>query len=437
MKAVKGRPFFSGAHVPDRKALAKGAPIEIMPPPAKVAINTAQSIGRPAVPCVQVGDTVEAGQVIARANGAVSSDVFASVSGTVKEIATMGTECGTDGQFIVIESDGRDEKVGLPPLEDPSAEEILARVRDAGIVGMGGAGFPTAVKLNPSHPVDTLIINGAECEPYLTCDYRLMLERPGEIARGARYIAKALGVDNIIIGIERNKPDCIEIFEGYDDIKVVALKKVYPMGGEKQLIYCATGRKVWAGKLPADVGVIVQNVATCLATCEAIEQGKPLYERVMTVSGMAIKEPKNLLVRVGTPIADIVEYCGGEESLPKKVVLGGPMTGVALKDYGIYTKKTTSAVLLLSEKEAAAEQPTACLNCGLCADHCPMHLMPMNTAFYSSAGDYETAAKMGGTLYCIECGVCEYVCPAKRPLIQAIRKTKAELRKMQAAGGNK
>ena len=436
LKAVKGRPFFSGAHVPDRKELAKGAPIEIMPPPAKVAINTAQSLGRPAVPCVQVGDSVKTGQVIARANGAVSSDVFASISGTVKEIAAMGTETGAEGQFIVIEADGEDTKEFMPPLTSPTAEEILARIKDAGLVGMGGAGFPTAVKLNPPCPVDTLIINGAECEPYLTCDYRLMKEHADEIARGARYIAKALGVSDIIIGIERNKPDCIEIFEGYDDIKVVALKKVYPMGGEKQLIYCATGRKVWAGKLPADVGVIVQNVATCFAACEAVEKGKPLYERVMTVSGKSVKQPKNLLVRVGTPIADIVAYCGGEESLPKKVVLGGPMTGIALKDLGVYTKKTTSAVLLLSEKEAAAEQPTPCLNCGLCADHCPMHLMPMNTAFYSSAGDYETAAKMGGTPYCIECGVCEYVCPAKRPLIQAIRKTKAELRKM-SQGGNK
>ena len=436
MKAIKGRPFFSGAHVPDRKSLAKGAPIEIMPPPAKVAINTAQSLGRPAVPCVQVGDTVKTGQLIARADGAVSSDVFASISGTVKEIAQIGTETGVEGQFIVIETDGRDEKQYLPPLTSPSAKDIHARIKDAGIVGMGGAGFPSAVKLNPPCPVDTLIINGTECEPYLTCDYRLMLERTDEIVRGAGYIAKALGVSNVIIGIERNKPDCIEVFEKYDGIKVVALKKIYPMGGEKQLIYCATGRKVVAGKLPADAGVIVLNVASCFASCEAIEQGKPLYERVMTVSGKSVKQPKNLLVRVGTPVADIVEYCGGENSAPKKVVLGGPMTGIALKDYSSYTKKTTSAVLLLSEKEAAAEQPTPCLNCGLCADRCPMHLMPMNTAFYSSAGDFETAAKMGGTPYCIECGVCEYVCPAKRPLIQAIRKTKAELRKM-SSGGNK
>ncbi|MCD8373026.1 MAG: RnfABCDGE type electron transport complex subunit C, partial [Clostridia bacterium] len=269
---------------------------------------------------------------------------------------------------------------------------------------------------------------GAECEPYLTCDHRLMLEHTDEIVRGARYIAKALNVTKILIGIEVNKPDCIEKFEAYEDIGVVALKKRYPMGGEKQLIYSCTGRKVGIGKLPADSGVVVQNVATSFAVCEAVELGKPLYERVLTVSGGAVKEPKNLKVRVGASIEEIVAYCGGENSAPKKAILGGPMTGVAIKSYDLYTKKTTSGILLLTEQEAAAEEPTPCLNCGMCADNCPMHLMPMNTAFYSSAGDYELAAKLGNTLSCIECGVCEYVCPAKRPLIQAIRKTKAAMR---------
>ncbi len=436
MKAVKGRFFLGGTHISDKKSLAKTAPIEELPTP-EVAINLSQSLGRPSVPCVQAGDKVKEGQVIAKSDGAISSDVFASISGTVKEIKTLPTESGTDGQFIVIEGDGSGEKQYLPPLAHPSAEEIITRVRDAGIVGLGGAGFPTAVKIKPPRPVDTLIINGAECEPYLTCDYRLMLEHAEEITRGAKYIAKALGVENIIIGIERNKPDCIQLFENADEINVLSLRKVYPMGGEKQLIYTATGRKVGLGKLPADVGVVVQNVATCFAVCEAVELGKPLYERVLTVSGGAVKEPKNLRVRVGTPIERIIEYCGGENGTPVKAVLGGPMTGVAIKSYDLYTKKTTSGVLLLSGKEAAAEQPTPCLNCGTCADHCPMKLMPMNTAFYSSAGDYEAAAKYGGVDYCIECGVCEYVCPAKRPLIQAIRKSKAALREARAKGGNR
>ena len=442
------------------KNIAKDAALEVLPMPETVAISTSQSLGRPATPVVSAGQTVKEGELIARADGLISSDVFASICGTVTEIKTENGANGTDETFIVIKSDASGEKSYLPPLTDPSADEIKARIKDAGIVGLGGAGFPTAVKVAPKTPVDTLILNGAECEPYLTCDHRLMLEKADEIARGARYVAKALGVEKIIIGIEANKPDCIAVFEKYDDIQPVILKKQYPMGGEKQLIYVTTGRKVGIGKLPADVGVVVQNVATCYAVCEAVELGKPLYERVLTVSGKAVAQPKNLWVKVGTPVSAIIDYCGGEKlvkvlekdltsvkvdgkektttanyteikekSAVKKAVLGGPMTGVAIANYDQYTHKTTSAVLLLDEKEAAAKEPTPCLNCGMCADVCPMHLMPMNTAFYSAAGDYETAAKMGNVAYCIECGACEYICPAKRPLIQAIRKTKAELRK--------
>lgn len=435
MKAVKGRFFFGGVHVPDMKALSQNAPIEELPEPPAVTIATCQSLGKPAIPCVNVGDTVAQGQLIARADGAISSNVFASISGKVTAVTSLENEIGQQGQFIVIEGDGSGNKQFLPPLSDPSAEEIVQRVKDAGIVGLGGAGFPTAVKMQPRTPVDTFIINGSECEPYLTCDHRVMIEKTDEVARGARYIAKALGVSNIIIGIETNKPDCIAEFEKFDDIKVVALRKMYPMGGEKQLIYSATGRKVGLGKLPADVGVVVNNVATCLAVCEAIELGKPLIEAILTVSGQSVQRTANVKVPVGTPLSYIVEKCGGEKDAPKKVVLGGPMTGVAIKSYDLYVKKTTSGILLLSEKEAAAEEPTPCLNCGLCADHCPMHLMPMNTAFYSAAGDIDKAAKMGGAMYCIECGVCEYVCPAKRPLIQAIRKTKAAVRAQQNKGG--
>ena len=354
--------------------------------------------------------------------------MFASVSGTVTEIKEEKGANGTDEKYIFIKSDGKNETSFLPPLSDPLADEIKARIKDAGIVGLGGAGFPTAVKVSPKTKVDTLVINGAECEPYLTCDHRLMLERADEIARGARYIAKALGVEKIIIGIEANKPDCIKEFEKFDDILPVILKKQYPMGGEKQLIYVTTGRKVGIGKLPADTGVVVQNVATCFAVCEAVELGKPLFERVVTVSGKAVKQPKNLWVKVGTPVQAIIDYCGGESSTPKKVVQGGPLTGTAIASYDNYTHKTTSGVLLLTEKEASADEPTPCLNCGKCADVCPMHLMPMDTAFYAVAGDFDAAAKYGQTAACIECGACEYICPAKRPLIQAIRKTKEALR---------
>ena len=434
MKAVKGKFFFGGVHVPDMKALSADAPIEELPEPPAVTIATCQSLGKPAIPCVAVGETVAKGQLIAKADGEISSNVFASISGKVTAITSLENECGQQGQFIVIEGDGSGNTQYLPPLSDPSKEEIIERVRQAGIVGLGGAGFPTAVKLTPRTPVDTFIINGSECEPYLTCDHRVMTEKTDEVVRGARYIAKALGVDRIMIGIELNKPDCIAAFEKYDDVQVVALRKIYPMGGEKQLIYSATGRKVPTGKLPADVGVVVNNVATCLGVCEAIELGKPDLDSILTVSGKATERTANVLAPVGTPISYIIEKCGGEKSAPKKVVLGGPMTGVAVKSYDLYVKKTTSGILLLTEEEAAAEEPTPCLNCGMCADHCPMHLMPMDTAFYSNAGDFESAEKLGGAMYCIECGVCEYVCPAKRPLIQAIRKTKAAVRARNKGG---
>ena len=435
MKAVRGKFFFGGVHPHGNKGLSQAAPLEIMPAPSVVAISTSQSLGKPAVPVVEVGQQVKLGQLIATADGPISSDVFSSVSGTVEAIFDGTGANGGREKFISIRNNGMDEAELLPPLSSPTAEEIKTRIKEAGIVGLGGAGFPTAVKVAPRTPVDTLILNGAECEPYLTCDHRLMLEKTDEIARGARYIAKALGVNNIIIGIEANKPDCIEKFEKFDDIKVVILKKQYPMGGEKQLVYVTTGRKIGLPPaLPADSGVVVQNVATAFAVCEAIELGKPLYERVVTVSGKAVKTPKNIWVRLGTKVQAIVDYCGGENSNPRKVVQGGPMTGLALSNYDAYTHKTTSGVLLMTADEAAAEEPTPCINCGKCADVCPMHLMPMNTAFYASAGDFEAAAKYGNTLACIECGACEYTCPAKRPLIQAIRQTKAEMRK---AGGKK
>ena len=428
MKAVKAKYLFGGVHPKGKKELTASLPIEVMPTPESVAISTSQSLGKPATVAVTVGQKVKEGEIIAKADGAVSSDVFASVAGTVTEIKEMTGASGAKETFIVVKAEGSDT-FRFPPLTSPTAEEIKARIRDCGIVGLGGAGFPTAVKVAPKTPVDILIVNGAECEPYLTCDHRLMVEKTDEIVRGARLIAKALGVSNIAIGIVKIKPDAIAAFEPYEDIKVVMLGKKYPLGGERQLAYAVTGRRIPQGKIPADYGAVVHNVGTCFAVCEAVEQGKPLYEKVITVSGDAVNTPKNLWVKVGTSVKEIVDFCGGEAANPKKAVLGGPMTGVALASYDNYTHKTTSGILLLSSKEAAADEPTPCLNCGKCADVCPMHLMPMNTAFYSAAGDFEAAQKYGNVLSCIECGACEYICPAKRPLIQAIRKTKAELRK--------
>ena len=432
MKAIKAKPFFAGIHPKGMKELSQGCVSERMPDPETAYISLSQSLGKPAACCVEKGQKVKEGELIARADGVISSDVFSSIAGEVADITQLVGASGNAETYVVIKSDNSGEKFTLPPLTEPDGATIKQRIKDCGIVGLGGAGFPTSVKAAPRTPVDTLILNGAECEPYLTCDHRLMLEKTDEIARGARYIAKALGVSTILIGIEANKPDCIAAFENYDDIQPVILKKQYPMGGEKQLIYVTTGRKVGIGKLPADVGVVVQNVATAFAVCEAVEKGKPLYERILTVSGGAVTTPKNLWVKVGTSVKDIVDYCGGETTPPKKVIQGGPMTGVALSTYDVYTHKTTSGILLMTEKEAAAAQPTPCISCGMCADRCPMHLMPMQTEFYAAAGEYELAAKAGNTMACIECGACEFTCPAKRPLIQAIRKTKAYMRSKSA-----
>ncbi len=427
MKAIKARRFAAGIHIKDMKYLAKDAPIETFPLPNKVAISLSQSLGKPATPCVAKGDKVKEGQTIGIADGMISVNVSASVSGTVEDVTTL-TVNGKKETYVVIQTEDDEERAYLPPLADPTPEQIIERVQQAGVVGLGGAGFPTAVKLKPRSPVDTLIVNGAECEPYLTCDDVMMQNYAEQVYQGAKLLAKALGASKIYIGIEANKPKAIAAFAQYDDIQVVSLKRVYPMGGEKQLIYAVTGKKVRLGQLPASVGIVVNNVATCFAVNQAVTFGKPLYETLITVSGQAIATPKNLWVRVGTPIEEIIAYCGGAQDGLKKVIIGGPMTGFAVKSFDFYVHKTTSAVLLLNKKEAVCEEPTPCISCGKCADACPMRLMPMNTEFYAAAGDYERAAKMGGALNCIECGACAYICPARRPLLQAIKTTKEALR---------
>ena len=425
---IRPIPFFRGVRLAGHKSRTRDLPIEPFSP-TEVAVPLSRHLGAPAVPLVQTGDRVRKGQTIGALAGKVSANVHASVSGTVKAVEERPDGRGGTMPCVVIAADGSKEEAFLLPLADLTPRAIVERIEACGIIGMGGAGFPTHIKLSPSVPVDTLILNGAECEPYLTCDHRLMLEFTDEIVRGARYLKQALDCRRIIIGIEDNKPDAIAAFEPYPDIAVVRLRKQYPMGGEKQLVYSVTGRKIRPGKLPADAGVVVQNVATAFAVSEAVEQGKPLYERAVTLSGRAVKEPKNLWVPVGTPLSVLVDFCGGEVGSPAKIVQGGPMTGIALPSYDFYTHKTTSSLLLLTGEEASLAEPSPCLSCGKCADACPMHLMPMQTDFYAEAGDYETAAKLGGALHCIECGVCAYVCPARRPLIQSIRKTKQEVRK--------
>ena len=427
---IKGNLLRHGVALADKKTASRDLPVEVLPAPDAVAVCMSQHIGKPAQPVVQPGDAVAQGQLIARADGPVSANIFSPVSGTVKALETRRDDRGASAQYVVIENDGQYTRAFLPPVTEKTKENILSRIREAGIVGLGGAAFPTYVKVTPKTPVDTLIINGAECEPYLTCDYRLMLEKYAELLRGIRYLATALGVEKIYVGIEKNKPDAIERFSAEEDVITVPLRERYPMGSEKHLIYSCTKRKVPCGKLPADVGCVVQNVATAYAVYEAVELGKPLFERVLTVSGGAVKDPKNLLVPNGTSFAYILDRCGLEENCAM-VVDGGPMMGVAVSDLNVVTKKATSGVLALTRKEIDGRLPTPCISCGRCARACPMHLMPMDIDFYTQNEDYEGARDRGGVLNCIECGSCAYVCPAKRPIVQSVRTAKAKLRELK------
>lgn len=421
------RTFKKGIHFPDMKYLAKDKPIEPMPPSEHYFVALSQHIGAPAKPVVEVGATVAAGTLIARADGMISANVFSPVSGTVAGIETRKNKQGANAPFIHIKNDFKNREEFMPPADVSDARAVRERIGEAGIVGLGGAGFPTLVKLSPSKPVDILIINAAECEPYLTCDYRVMLDRTEEFVKGVKILSSCLGVARTVIGIEENKMEAYEKLRVFDGFELILLEKKYPQGGEKQLIYACCGRVVPAKALPMDVGVVVQNVATALAVYEAVEKGKPLYERVVTVSGKGVAEPKNLLVKTGTLFEEALDFCGGISEDTQKLIAGGPMMGTSLYDAsGVFTK-TDSGLLALTGEEANVSQPSNCISCGACARACPMNLMPMYIDFYALAGDFKTSEKYG-TNHCIECGCCANVCPAKRPLVQSIRLAKAKLR---------
>lgn len=421
------RTFKKGIHFPDMKYLAKDKPIEPMPPSEHYFVALSQHIGAPAKPVVEVGATVAAGTLIARADGMISANVFSPVSGTVAGIETRKNKQGANAPFIHIKNDFKNREEFMPPADASDARAVRERIGEAGIVGLGGAGFPTLVKLSPSKPVDILIINAAECEPYLTCDYRVMLDRTEEFVKGVKILSSCLGVARTVIGIEENKMEAYEKLRAFDGFELILLEKKYPQGGEKQLIYACCGRVVPAKALPMDVGVVVQNVATALAVYEAVEKGKPLYERVVTVSGKGVAEPKNLLVKTGTLFEEALDFCGGISEDTQKLIAGGPMMGTSLYDAsGVFTK-TDSGLLALTGEEANVSQSSNCISCGACARACPMNLMPMYIDFYALAGDFKTSEKYG-TNHCIECGCCANVCPAKRPLVQSIRLAKAKLR---------
>lgn len=434
-----GNLFKGGVHPHPNKQLTEGLAITEMPAPAVVYVPLVQHIGRPAKAVVEVGQAVKAGQLIAQCDGPIGANIHSPVSGTVRAIEPRPTPSGRV-EHIVIDNDGRGEEELLPPLDSPTAEQIIARVAAAGIVGQGGAGFPTAVKLKSPVPIDTLIINGAECEPYITGDDRIMCDYTAEFISGGRLLYRALGLNRAVIAVEDNKPAAVEAIRAFlskenaDDIEVKALRTRYPQGAEKQLIYAVTGRKAPLGGLPSAVGVVVNNVHTALSVHYAVKEGRPLYRRVMTVTGEGISRPANLWVYDGTLYDDVIEFCGGLKEGVKtvKMINGGPMMGVAVSGGTIACTKTTGCLLLMGESEAFTGTPSPCINCGKCAKACPMRLMPMYMDLYSRAGDFDSAIKYGlGS--CIECGCCTYVCPAKRTLVQSFRMAKKQLKGRKSA----
>ncbi len=426
--------FKGGIHPPDKKELSKGRAISNTKPPKRVVIPLAQHIGAPCKLSVNVGQEVKKGEIIGAPEGFVSAPVHSSVSGKVIAIGEFPNAMGRMVMSVVIENDGKEEWTALkdnPDYMKLSSEELRAKVKDAGIVGMGGAAFPAHVKLSPpkEKPVDVVILNGAECEPYLTADYRLMIERPQEVVEGLRVLMKILGVNKGFIGIENNKPDAVEAMKnaasGESNIQVCALEVKYPQGAEKMLIKAAVDREVPARGLPMDVGVVVQNIGTATAIYEAARYGKPLIERVVTVTGEGIKEPKNLMVKIGTLVSDLIEECGGFKSEAAKVVSGGPMMGFALYSLDVPVTKGTSGILVLPEKGVVhAEEFGPCIRCGRCIDICPMGLMPSMLSVLSEKGFYEET-KEYNLFDCFECGSCTYVCPSKRPIVQLIRLAKS------------
>lgn len=381
---------------------------------------------------VSAGDKVKMGQKIGEAKAFVSAPVHASVSGEVLAVEERPLFSGQKVLSVVIKNDGQDEKVEVDGAADfmMSPAAIREAVKEAGIVGMGGAGFPTHIKLNPPTPVDTILINGAECEPYLTCDHRLMLERAEEMVGGLQAMMKAAAAARGIICIESNKADAIEVVReviaGQDELSVEALQVRYPQGAEKQLIKAILNREVPSGALPAETGCVVQNVHTAIAVYEALTQRKSSYERVVTVSGGAVLDPRNLLVRVGTPIQNVIDYCGGFLGEPAAIVAGGPMTGQLVVDLLGPVVKSFSGVLCLSAEEAAFAENRPCIRCGLCVEACPMGLTPSLLGEYSAKGLFAKAGQLR-VQDCIECGLCSYVCPAKRALVTWIKEGKAGL----------
>ncbi|MBU1013158.1 MAG: electron transport complex subunit RsxC [Bacteroidetes bacterium] len=420
-----------GVHPPENK-LSTDRPIEVLAIPAQVIIPLSQSLGAPSVPVVNKGDAVKVGQLIAKGEAFISSNIHSSVSGKVLKIDEAMDQSGYRRQaiFITVEGDewmeAIDRSAELKKEITLSKEEIVSKVKELGIVGLGGATFPSHVKLMvpTGKKAEVLVLNGVECEPYLTADHRLMLEKGEELMIGIKILMKGLDVKRAIIGIENNKLDAIghlkNIAKDFDGIEVEALKVQYPQGGEKQLIDAVLRRQVPSGKLPIEVGAVVHNVGTAFAVYEAVQKNKPLFERVVTVTGKNVKNPGNFMVRVGTSINELIEKAGGLPEDTGKIVSGGPMMGKALNSVDVPVVKGTSGVLLFKEKEARRVDPTNCIRCGKCITVCPMGLEPVLLAQYAELEMWENV-EVERALDCIECGSCQYTCPAGRPLLDYIR----------------
>jgi electron transport complex protein RnfC len=431
--------FSKGGIHPEENKLTADKPIEQLPLPGSVTIPISQHIGAPAIPVVERGEQVKTGQIIAKTGGFVSANIHASVSGKIAKISDEMDSSGYRRTSIMIRpdkeeqwADGIDTSDKLIKEIPYQREEILQKILSGGIVGMGGATFPSHIKLNipKGKKADVLIVNGVECEPYLTADHRLMLEKTEELTVGIRILMKALGVDRAIIGIENNKRDAIQKMESVikkdKDIDVVALKVQYPQGGEKHLIKALINREVPSGKLPIDVGTVVHNVGTTLAVYEAVLKNKPLIERIVTVTGKNVKNPGNFLARIGSPVSQLIDAAGGLPENTGKVISGGPMMGKSLNDLGIPITKGTSGILILDESEAHRKASKVCIRCTKCVQVCPMGLEPFYLQNQTMRANYEEV-ESNRILDCIECGSCSYICPSNRELLDYIRLGKSNV----------
>lgn len=432
--------FKGGVHPEYSKELTASLAVAPMEPPKQVIIPMQQHIGAPCEPLVKLGDKVRIGQKIGDSKGFVSAPVHATVSGEVTAIGLYGHPLGQMVESVTIESDGQDAWEQPAPVgadwKELAPDEICRLIREAGIVGLGGAAFPAHVKLAPppDKPIDTVILNGAECEPYLTADHRLMLEQPRQIITGLMIMLKALGAKRGIIGIEDNKTDALRVMnreiKDRPGLEVIPLHTRYPQGAEKMLIQVTTRRRVPAGGLPLEVGVVNHNVGTALAITRAVTEGRPLVERVITVTGGGVTRPANLLVRIGTLVSDVLKFCGGTTEDACKLIIGGPMMGLSQPHPNIPVIKGTSGITVLSDEEFELEEASACIKCAKCVDACPVNLLPLFLAQAAEHQLFERAEKYHAA-DCIECGCCSYICPARRPLTQWIRLAKAEVMQRQ------